>query len=136
MKEKALIFIDGVPEKITQHKQDFLHALQSKGFQLRLRILKSRVRTCSSCKKREEYWVQKGVDVSLATDILRHAWQNTCDICILVSGDEDYKDAVECAKDKGLKVWVVSFKRNLSKDLRNIADKVFLLDELFEEIKL
>jgi uncharacterized LabA/DUF88 family protein len=104
-------FYDGVPEVIPVKKKNFHEALMAKGIQLRTRVLKIRRFSCANCKSVNERMVQKGVDVSLATDILRHAWQNTCEICIVVSGDEDYKDAIECAKDKGIKVWASTLTR-------------------------
>lgn len=129
------IFYDGVPEQIPLKKKNFHDALQHQGIQLRTKILKNRSYICSGCKSKEVRVVQKGVDVSLATDILRHAWQNTCEVCIVVSGDEDYKDAIDCAKEKGVKVWVASFRRSLSADLRRSADKVIFLEDLFDEVK-
>ncbi len=128
-------FYDGVPENIPLKKKNFLEALQKEGVQLRTKILKNRNYTCTNCKYNDKRIIQKGVDVSLATDILRHSWQGTCDICIVLSGDEDYKDAIECAKDKGVKVWVASFKQSLSRELRNSADRVIYLDSLFDEVK-
>lgn len=127
-------FYDGVPETIPLPKKNFLTALQRNGIQLRTKILKNRVHTCSQCNYEDNRRVQKGVDVSLATDILRHAWQQTCNICIVVSGDEDYKDAVDCIKDKGLKVWVVAFKNSLSTELRGSADKVIFIEDIFNDI--
>lgn len=129
------IFYDGVPEIIPTKKKNFHSALQHNGIQLRTKILKNRTHTCSNCNKKDIRQVQKGVDVSLATDILRHAWQKSCDVCIVVSGDEDYKDAIECAKEKGIKIWVASFKKSLSSDLRKVADKTIILDDLFHQIK-
>jgi len=128
-------FYDGIPESIPKNKKNFFDALQHHGIQLRTKILKTRTYTCPKCGSTELKDVQKGVDVSLATDILRHAWQNTCEVCIVVSGDEDYKDAIECAKDKGIRVIVASFKRSLSAELRNV-DKVILLDDIFDDIKM
>jgi uncharacterized protein (TIGR00288 family) len=128
-------FYDGVQENIQLNKKNFLDALRKQGIQLRTKILKNRSYICKNCGNQDRQLVQKGVDVSLATDILRHAWQNTCDICIVVSGDEDYKDAIECVKDKGIKVWVVAFKKSLSKELELTADKVILIEEIFDEIK-
>jgi uncharacterized LabA/DUF88 family protein len=97
-------FYDAIQEKVNRNKEQFLYALQKKGIQLRTKTLKNRSIVCNKCGNKEIKTIQKGVDVSLATDILRHAWQNTCDICIIVSGDEDYKDAIECVKDKGVKI--------------------------------
>lgn len=128
-------FYDGVPEKISTKKRNFLEALEKQGVQLRTKILKEKVQVCSKCKNKDTRQIQKGVDVSLATDILRHAWQNTCNVCIIVSGDEDYKDAIECAKDRGVKVWIASFKNSLSEELRRTADKTIFLENIFDEIK-
>ena len=127
-------FYDGVPEYLQKGKKVFFEALQKQGIQLRTKTLKNRTNTCSNCGYTEQKAVQKGVDVSLATDILRHAWQRTCNICIVVSGDEDYKDAIECVKDKGIKVWVASFKCCLSFEMRKIADKMIFLDDIFNDI--
>jgi len=134
-KLRAILY-DGVPENIPICKKKFMVALQKRGIQIKTKILKHRIITCQNCKKIIDKYVQKGVDVSLASNIVRHAFQETCDICIIVSGDEDYKDAIEIAKDKGVKIWVASFKNCLSIDIEKSADKTILLDDIFEEIKM
>lgn len=58
---------------------------------------------CPSCKHGFKLpdattYVEKGVDVMLATDLLLHAMKNHYDAAILVSSDADYKHAVEAAK--------------------------------------
>lgn len=128
-------FYDGVSDSIFVKKKNFLEALQRKGIQLRTKVLKSRSYTCAHCNRENTRLVQKGVDVSLATDILRHAWQETCEICIIISGDEDYKDAIDVAKDKGVKIWIVSFKDRLSKELGNSADRLIFLEDIFHKVK-
>jgi len=128
------IFYDGVPETIPVGKKKFLEALQHNNIQLKTKILKKRSHKCLDCNVVSKRDVQKGVDVSLATDILRHSLQNSCDVCIIVSGDEDYKDAIEVAKERGVKIWVVSFKNCLSKELRLSSDKLILLDDIFESL--
>ncbi|MBS3142507.1 NYN domain-containing protein [Candidatus Woesearchaeota archaeon] len=128
-------YYDAVPETIPMKKKQFLNALQRKGMQLRLKVLKSRTIQCPSCSKLITRDVQKGVDVSLATDILRHAWQQTCDICIIVSGDEDYKDAIDVAKDKGIKIWIVSFRDSLSSELGRSADRVFYIEDIAHDLE-
>jgi len=129
------IFYDGVPEVLSINKKNFLTALSKHGIQIKTKIIKQRKSNCPHCGCQVNRYVQKGVDVSLASDIVRHAFQGTCDICIIVSGDEDYKDAIEIAKDKGLKIWVASFRNSLSVDLERSTDRVVYLDDLFENIK-
>ncbi|MBI5392738.1 NYN domain-containing protein [Candidatus Woesearchaeota archaeon] len=128
-------FNSGVPEQIPVKKKNFIQALQEKGIQIRTKILKNRKMVCPNCSTTHERQIQKGVDISLATDILRHALQKTCNICIIVSGDEDFKDAIECAKDAGIKIWVASFRNSLSKEIKITADKIIYLDDLFNDIK-
>ena len=129
------IFYDAIPDETFTKKRKFHDALQNNGIQVRCKYLKKRMHICSKCKNKDVREVQKGVDVSLATDILRHSLQGSCDICIVVSGDEDYKDAIECAKERGVKVWVVSFKDCLSSDLRRTADKTIFLDDMVNDIR-
>ncbi len=129
------IFYDGIPESIPVKKKNFHKSLSNGNIQLRTKILKTRKHICPNCNHQSTKEVQKGVDVALATDILRHAWQKSCDVCIVASGDEDYKDAIECAKERGLKVWVVSFKRSLSSNLKNSADKIIYMEDIFDHIK-
>lgn len=128
-------FYSAVPEELLTKKKNFLAALQKSGIQLRIKFLKVRHESCLKCGHIQERLVQKGVDVSLATDILRHAWQKTCDVCIVVSGDEDYKDAIDVAKDKGIKIWIAAFRFSLSRELEHTADKVIFLEEIFTQIK-
>lgn len=130
------IFYDGLPEVIPVNKKNFLEALQKQGITIKTKILKHRINVCPNCKEKTDKYVQKGVDVSLACDIVRHAFQQTCDICIIVSGDEDYKDAIELAKDKGMKIWLASFKNSLSKDIQKSVDKTVFLDDIFDDIKM
>jgi len=129
------IFYDATPENMSDKKKIFQDYLHHNGIQLRTKILKIRTNLCGKCGNKEIKYIQKGVDVSLATDILRHSLQKSCDIYIVVSGDEDYKDAIECAKERGVKVWVASFRKSLSSDLRKSADKVILLDDINKEIR-
>jgi len=55
----------------------------------------------------EEFGDEKGVDVKLATDLLKLA--GIYEVAIIVSGDGDYVPAVQAAKDQGKHVVNVSF---------------------------
>lgn len=58
------------------------------------------IKNCSEClgivKKRE-----KGVDVQIAIDMVKGAYKNEFDYCILVSGDADFIPALELVKEIG-----------------------------------
>jgi uncharacterized LabA/DUF88 family protein len=66
---------------------------------------------------------EKGIDVRLATDMLTHAFKGNYDTAVLVSGDNDFADAVQAVKDLGRNVEVALFGNpNSSRRLRDVAD--------------
>ena len=50
---------------------------------------------------------QKGVDIALAVDTLRHAERRNMDTCLLISGDGDFRPLVEALVEMGLSAWVL-----------------------------
>ena len=78
---------------------------------------------------------QKGVDVVLVTELISLAIEKAYDIAIILSGGNDFVNAVNYIKSKGLIVWVVSFKSSLGVDLMRSADKIILLDKIVEKIR-
>jgi uncharacterized LabA/DUF88 family protein len=73
----------------------------------------------------------KGVDVTLATDVLTHAHQGSYQACVLVAGDGDYVPLVEEVKRQGRNVFVAFFKENgLSPELLLAADDFLDLTDL------
>ena len=91
-----------------QDQQKFLSALYNTPY-LEVRL--------GTSKMRGDVAVEKGVDIMLATDLLRFAWDNLYDVAVLVSGDGDFAYAVKAAKDLGKHVEVAAFDSNLSWEL-------------------
>ena len=101
-----------------EDQQKFLTALKDiPNLEVRLGVSKSR----------GEITVEKGVDIMIATDILKYAWNNSYDVAILVSGDGDFAYAVQSAKDSGAQIEVAAFPSNLSSELANSADYTKIL---------
>lgn len=70
----------------------------------------------------------KGVDISLARDMLGHAYKDSYDAAVLIAGDGDYVPLVEDVKRLGKQVYVVFFAADgngLSPELRRAADTFF-----------
>ena len=65
----------------------------------------------------------KRVDVSLATDMLRHAAHKNFDIGVLVTGDEDFVPLVEAVQAEGCGVHVWALPDGLSPRLVHSADE-------------
>jgi uncharacterized LabA/DUF88 family protein len=66
----------------------------------------------------------KGVDISLAVDMLSHAHRKNYTLAILIAGDADYVPLVKAVKAEGSRVYVWFFdeRYGLSRDLRMSAD--------------
>ncbi len=59
-------------------------------------------------KKKDFFWVEKSVDVNIATDMVSMAHENEYDVAYLLSADGDFTPAVQKVHDIGKKVVVVS----------------------------
>ena len=78
----------------------------------------------------------KRVDISLATDMLSHAFRKNYDVAVLVAGDEDYMPLVESVMAEGKRVVLWFVENGLSPDLRRKADHYFDIGQiLFEKNK-
>jgi uncharacterized LabA/DUF88 family protein len=75
--------------------------------------------------------VEKGIDIMLATDLLRFGYNGLYDIAVLVSGDSDFAYVLQTAKNIGRHVEVAYFERSISKDLLDVADYCHLLNRTF-----
>jgi len=82
-------------------------------------------------KKRGE--VTKGVDVSLTTSLVSHAYLDDYDVAFLICGDGDYVPVVEAIRRAGKRVVVAFFGQGygLSPDLRIAADRYIDLEDYF-----
>jgi len=79
-------------------------------------------------------WLEKEVDIMLATDMLALAFRNAYDTAVLVSGDSDFCYTVETIQDLGKRVINATFKRNSSPLLRAVCDEVIILDDYIDQI--
>ena len=96
-----------------QDQQKFLSALYNVPY-LEVRLGGSKVRGAVA--------VEKGIDIMVATDMLRLGWENLYDVAILVSGDGDFAYAVQTVKNMGKHVEIAAFPANLAWELANVAD--------------
>jgi hypothetical protein len=88
---------------------------------------------CPACAHKFEKQVQKGVDVGIATLIVKLAAQNQFDRLILSAGDGDFEDAIKFIKEELHKdFWIAAFDGSLSADLQMYADKVIWLNRVLK----
>jgi len=80
--------------------------------------------------------VEKGVDVALVTDMLSLAYKNAYEVAILVSGDNDFLQAVDEVKRSGKRVEIAAFDSSIGKELRDMADDYTSIEQIADEIRL
>jgi len=103
-------------------QEKFLHALYDTPYlEVRLGI----------SKQRGEAMVEKGVDVMIAIDLVKNAYEDLYDTAILVSGDGDFYPAIQAVKDLGKHVEVAAFKSNISAEAARVADLHLSLTKTF-----
>jgi uncharacterized LabA/DUF88 family protein len=78
---------------------------------------------------------EKGIDVSMASDIIWHGLSNNYDTFVLISGDKDLMDCLIRMKDNGKRVIVANFESRISREVKKIADKYINLSEHLGEIQ-
>ena len=89
---------------------------------------------CPSCGLKLVTTENKGVDVSLATDLLLYGLvgpsQGGYDVAILVSGDRDFAPVIKKLNERRPEaiVEVAQFSKLISYELRNTAKAVYLLE--------
>lgn len=92
------------------HEGDFHDALTKQGFEVKSKPLQ----TFAGGQKKGDW------DVGIAVDILR--LEPKIDVAVLVSGDGDFIPLVQFAREKGLRVELVSFRPSTSSALLETVD--------------
>ncbi len=62
------------------------------------------IKICPKCKADTRGTEEKGIDVRMATDMVKLAWEDNYDVAVLVSSDEDFVPVAEFLEDRGIKV--------------------------------
>jgi uncharacterized LabA/DUF88 family protein len=134
-------YLNSSPNPPTDAQDGFhtwLKTAPPKGPKMRVKLykLKDVHNTCPNCTHHFERQVQKGVDVGIATLIIKLATQNQYDRLLLIAGDGDFEDAISYVKEELHKeIWMSGFNGSLSADLQSYANNVIWLDDIWDSIK-
>jgi len=112
-----------LPEELKEQfrrQQGFLKELQNLGIKVKTMPL----------KKTPEGYIEKGIDILIATDMVSLAFKNAYDTAILVSGDSDFVPVVEKIQELGKRVENAAFRKTSSYELRRVCDEFILLDNI------
>ena len=133
-------YLNSTPDPATDAQNAFHSWMKSappRGPKMRVQLykLKDMHNRCPSCAYQFERQVQKGVDVGIATLIIKLAAQNVYERLILSAGDGDFEDATSYIKSELHKeFWLNGAEASLSTDLQSYADKVLWLDNMVPAI--
>ncbi|MEM3488274.1 MAG: NYN domain-containing protein, partial [Nitrososphaerota archaeon] len=89
--------------------------------------------------KRDDEFIQKGVDILLAIDIVKLSLKDRVRHIALISGDADYVPAVELARNEGVKIYLFhSPERGQYADelYQNTDERTTLTLESISEVKI
>lgn len=137
----ASYYLNSIPCPLTEAQDSFHRWLRSpppRGPQMHVKLydLKELTVMCPTCHKTFSRQVQKGVDVGIATLILKLAVTNQYQRLMLSAGDGDFHEALCYVRHElQREVWISGFARSLSAQLQQMADRVVLLDECWQSVK-
>jgi uncharacterized LabA/DUF88 family protein len=133
-------YLNTAPD-VTRDSQNSFHSwLKSaapRGPKMRVQLyaLKDIACNCPACGAPHTRPIQKGVDVGIATLIIKLAAQGVYDRLILSAGDGDFEDAITYIKSELHKeFWLHGAMSNLSTDLQCYADRVLWIDDMHPAI--
>lgn len=111
---------------------NWLKSAPPRGPRMRVQLygLKGMSVVCPNCGEAFERTIQKGVDVGIATLILKLAAQNQYERLILSAGDGDFEDAISYVKSElHREIWLCGFSDTISVDLQSYADRVVWIND-------
>ncbi|BDA72666.1 hypothetical protein LYNGBM3L_34690 [Rivularia sp. IAM M-261] len=109
-------------EEQRKSKEKFVYWAKSNGFL---------VVTKEGKAKGDEY--ENNVDVVMAIDAVELALEIKPDIVVLVTGDSDFAYLAEKLRRRGIRVEVASVEQSLGSELKNSANSVVDLTEVFDK---
>lgn len=91
-------------------------------------ILKVRDRdVCKKCGFTDYKFLEKGVDVGLAVELVEDVLKNQVEHIVLLSSDTDLMPAIKIAKKNKIKLTYVAFENYITKSFSNVADATHVL---------
>ncbi|SNZ10816.1 NYN domain-containing protein [Hydrogenobacter hydrogenophilus] len=127
-------FYGAIPQEkdVKKNTPEWESLMRQRRFLEELSLLGIKVKMAHLRKLPSGEYVEKEVDIMLATDMLSMAYMNAYDTAVLVSGDSDFSYTVEEVQRIGKRVENASFKRTSSYQLRKVCDRFILLDDYLD----
>ena len=82
---------------------------------------------CKQCGFEDYKFIEKGVDVGLAVDVVRDILKRGVEHVILISSDTDLVPAIRVVKDEGARVTYISFDKMIIRPLSVLSDSTIAI---------
>ncbi|MDZ7704164.1 MAG: NYN domain-containing protein [Trueperaceae bacterium] len=128
--KRALIRIYYYNAPLTDDYEPELREGQQRFFESLRRIPYVSVKLGRLHRRPDGSLVEKGIDVAIAVDALSLAYEDGCDVVLLISGDGDYVELVEALKRKGKHVECAMFRNQSAGVLVEYVDVFHPLNDL------
>ncbi|TET25951.1 MAG: NYN domain-containing protein [Candidatus Bathyarchaeum sp.] len=124
-------------EERFRKQQGFYESLKYK-YTTFIKRTKMKETKCRICGKTFLESKEKGVDVSVASDLLLYGLLREYDVAILVSGDSDFAPVIRKLRDRhpSIRVEIAQFRHMVGVDLKQACNEFIELDKLAEKIEL
>lgn len=86
-----------------------------------------RAQTIEESGKKRIVFKEKGVDVRIAVDLVKIAFDKNCDTVVLCSSDSDLQPAIKEARSRGLEIIYLGFEMFQNKGLSYTTNRTILL---------
>jgi len=113
-------------DRTLRDKEGFFTMLRMNGFRVDAKPL----------RMRGDQLVEKGADISLATELVAQGFNDAYDVAVVVSGDSDFERSIRHVQNQGKVVEVASFDRTASSEIKRVADTFYEIDQFADEIAL
>ena len=137
---RAITNIEVVRLKVQDHSIRSYYYTTVTGDDVRVREVEQKIHEAGFSpkvfKKENKSRSTKGVDISLATDMLGNAYNDNYDVAVLLAGDGDYVPLVEEVKRLGKVVYVAFFlgdRYGMNSDLGLASDHLFDAEKPFRQ---
>ncbi|MHB8840686.1 MAG: LabA-like NYN domain-containing protein [Candidatus Aquicultor sp.] len=84
--------------------------------------------------KQDDTYIEKGVDIKIAIDMLTKAFNDEYDVAVLISADSDFEEVVKAVRGLGKRVELGTFTNRKAFHLGQACNKLLMLDKFIDEL--
>ncbi len=117
------------PQDIRSKTEQFWH---QKMITLQNQLTRHGIKVTNKLRQKNK---EKGVDVALVTDFLMLGMRAAFDEAIIVSGDQDYVNAIEAVQSLGKRVVIACFENSFPDEMYRYVDQYVRLNDFAKEIR-